>query len=79
MVRIPDMMRVPGQTFEGITADGKRVWAGGACRLMARQTVRPSLFSRGGAGPMVWWSTPAAYGRNFARARARATVQSVAS
>ena len=25
MVRIPDMMRVPGQTFEGITADGKRV------------------------------------------------------
>jgi hypothetical protein len=26
MVRIPDMMRVPGQTFEGITADGKRVW-----------------------------------------------------
>ena len=25
MVRIPEMMRVPGQTFEGITADGKRV------------------------------------------------------
>ena len=25
MVRIPDMMRVPGQTFEGITADGQRV------------------------------------------------------
>ena len=25
MVRIPDIMRVPGQTFEGITADGQRV------------------------------------------------------
>ena len=25
VVRIPEMMRVPGQTFEGITADGKRV------------------------------------------------------
>ena len=25
MVRTPDMMRVPGQTFEGITTDGKRV------------------------------------------------------
>ena len=25
MVQIPEMMRVPGQTFEGITADGKRV------------------------------------------------------
>ena len=25
MVRIPDTMRVAGQTFEGITADGKRV------------------------------------------------------
>ena len=33
MVRIPEMMRVPGQTFEGITADGQRVRgvpAGGA-------------------------------------------------
>ena len=33
-VRIPDEMRVPGQTFEGITADGQRVQgrvpAGGA-------------------------------------------------
>ena len=33
-VRIPDKMRVPGQTFEGITADGQRVQgrvpAGGA-------------------------------------------------
>ena len=25
MVRIPNIMRVPGQTFEGITADGQRV------------------------------------------------------
>ena len=41
--------------------------------------IRPSLFSREGAGPMVWWSTPAACCGNSARARARATVQSVAS
>ena len=25
VVRVPEMMRVPGQTFEGITAEGKRV------------------------------------------------------
>ena len=82
IVRIPAMMNRPSPATPATFLRGSQRMesaSGDACRLAARQTVRPSLFSRGGAGPMVWWSTPAAYCGNFARARARATVQSVAS
>ena len=75
MVRIPEMMRVPGQTFEGITADGKRVRgrvpAGGAPDGKAVAFLTWGSWADG-----VVEHTGAACCGNFARARARATVQS---
>ena len=80
IVRIPAMMNRPSPATPATFLRGSQRMesaSGDACWLVARQTVRPSLFSRGGAGPMAWWSTPATCCGNFARARARATVQSV--
>ena len=76
MVRIPDIMRSPARRLRGSQQMGSA--SGAACRLAARKTVSSSLFSRGEVGPMTWWSTPATCSGNFARARARATIQSVA-